>query len=531
MKVTVSEILQMEILTNAEVLAGEDKIDSRIRSVSVLEGVSGKEASLSVGRASELVITGFFHVKDNVEEQCRIVEALCEKKCTALIIMHVGEVIKAIDKAVIETAEKGGMVLISVPEGRYTSSDVAREITSELLYGDNFGNRLISNTVFHLLNFDKHRNFQEAIKVAAINNDFQIILLSEDFNAVLEVETRSGVSLEEIITMVRSRELNTSPVYTLVEVDGVLTYWGPVMINGEKHFMSIVDNEDSYSAAEITKLAEIIELAIGMWKYTPERDPKTEFIKSLRRGNTSVAYSLREDAGVKGDEILCTFFARGIETPEGRQIIAEFEKESKLRVVKVSEAEDTYGIIVGQNTGNLDELNGNRNLCNELFRKLKAEDKNASGENPIRIFHVLGVDGIEGAADAYRLISETWLFVQNVFPYKRVFTKYEMVLVSSCINIQQTGGFVKKNYMDLIEPFKEAGETKGRQLLETLETFVLDAGMNSAKTSDFMGIHTNTVQYRLKKINDILSVEITGNRVIPGLTIALALKRLERVAK
>ena len=53
--------------------------------------------------------------------------------------------------------------------------------------------------------------------------------------------------------------------------------------------------------------------------------------------------------------------------------------------------------------------------------------------------------------------------------------------------------------------------------------------MNSGKTAEFMGIHTNTVQYRLKRINDVLGVEITGNRVIPGLTIALALKRLERV--
>ena len=43
-----------------------------------------------------------------------------------------------------------------------------------------------------------------------------------------------------------------------------------------------------------------------------------------------------------------------------------------------------------------------------------------------------------------------------------------------------------------------------------------------------MDIHTNTVQYRLKKINEMLGVEITGNRVIPGLTMALALKRLER---
>ena len=42
---------------------------------------------------------------------------------------------------------------------------------------------------------------------------------------------------------------------------------------------------------------------------------------------------------------------------------------------------------------------------------------------------------------------------------------------------------------------------------------------------------TNTVQYRLKKINEILGAEITGNRVIPGLTIALALQRLESSGK
>jgi DNA-binding PucR family transcriptional regulator len=44
-----------------------------------------------------------------------------------------------------------------------------------------------------------------------------------------------------------------------------------------------------------------------------------------------------------------------------------------------------------------------------------------------------------------------------------------------------------------------------------------------------MGIHTNTVQYRLKRINDVLGVEITGNRVLPGLTIALTLNRLGKI--
>ena len=122
--------------------------------------------------------------------------------------------------------------------------------------------------------------------------------------------------------------------------------------------------------------------------------------------------------------------------------------------------------------------------------------------------------------------------MESVFPYKKVFSKYEMVLVSNCINIQLQGGHIKRNYVSLLEPFmKEMGENKARQLLDTLETFVLDAGMNSGKTAELMKIHTNTVQYRLKRINEVLGAEITGNRVVPGLTIALSLQRLEKVVQ
>ena len=80
------------------------------------------------------------------------------------------------------------------------------------------------------------------------------------------------------------------------------------------------------------------------------------------------------------------------------------------------------------------------------------------------------------------------------------------------------------------EPFeREVSVNKGKMLLETLSTFVLDAGMNSNKTAEFMNIHNNTVQYRLKKANDILGAEMTANRIIPGLTMALAIKRLEEI--
>ena len=138
---------------------------------------------------------------------------------------------------------------------------------------------------------------------------------------------------------------------------------------------------------------------------------------------------------------------------------------------------------------------------------------------------------LEDAAEAFNLIGESWHFVERVFPFKREFSKYELVLISNCIDVQVKGGRIKSTYVKLLSPFENiAGTNKAKQLMNTLETFVLDAGMSSSKTSKIMEVHANTIQYRLKRINEILGVDITANRVIPALTVALALKRMDKDA-
>ncbi|MCR5482612.1 MAG: PucR family transcriptional regulator [Clostridia bacterium] len=523
MKVSVKDCLQLDIFNAAKVIAGQRNLENRVKGVTVLEPTESKDIEMYIAQDGELVLAGFFGIRDNLQAQLEALSVLAAKGCSALVLFYTGFVSGEVHKELTEEAEKLGLPLIVMPDNKTISySAVIKSVMEKVLYGDNFSNRLISNTIYHLLNFEKYSSFQAAIREAAINNDFQLILLSEDFNPILSIETRHKATIAEAIRLGKERDVEKSAVYTMIDVNGVLTYWGPVMINGEKHFMFIVDNEDSYSAGEITKLAEIIELAMGMWKYTPERDAKAEFIKALKRGNKSLAYTLKEEANIDSDRIISVFYARGIETGDGTKAVAFFEKEEGITVMKITESEETYGIILANGKATSTGEPADKATCISLFNKLKEE-------KTVRIFHVTGVDGIEGAGDAYRLIGETWSFVQSVFPYKRVFTKYELALVSNCINIQLQGGYVKRNYLDLLDAFNDMGENKGKQLLETLETFVLDAGMNSAKTSEFMGIHTNTVQYRLKKINEVLGAEITGNRVIPGLTISLALKRLERV--
>ncbi len=524
MKLKVGKSLEFEVFKDAQVLAGEKGLDRIIRSISILESSEEDDVAKYMAHPGELVLTGFFSAKDNVEKQKNVIQQLGKAHSAGVVLFYVGSVVKKISPAVIEEAEKQNLPLILMPNRILpTPGDIITVLMSAIVNEDEFGNRLINNTVSHLLNFEKHSSFHEALREAAIKNEFQIVLLSEDFNPILTVETLHRTTIADAIRLgiTREKDVERSSLYTLLDVNGVLTYWGPIKISGEKHFMFIVDNDDKYTVAEINKLAEVIELAMGMWKYTPVRDAKAEFIKALIRGNKSLAYSLQKEAEIDPKDIICVFFARGIDKVLGAEVLSSFEEKSKLSLIRVNEGEETFGMIVAKELKEDDDQAAAKMNCVNLFANLK-ENKT------VRLFHVTGVDGIEGAGDAFRLISESWSFVQNVFPYKRVFTKYELTLVSNCINIQLQGGYVKKNYIELLDVFDEKTSNKGKQLMDTLETFVLDAGMNSSKTSEFLGIHTNTVQYRLKKINDLLGVEITGNRVVPGLTIALALKRLER---
>ena len=527
MKIAVNDCLSLEKMTPSILAAGRRNIGNRVRSVSVMDATDAERAVAENGVKEQLVLTSFVGLDNDIETKRDIVDALARAGIAALVVFHQKNGLTTLGDDVVKAAENMGLPLIVIPSDNPAQyRDVIEQVMDELRYGDNFRNGLINNTIYHLLDFEKHSNFQSALKEAALSNNFQVVLLSRDFNPILAIETRQKVTIEDAIRIGKNHDVEQSGIYTFIDVNGVLTYWGPISVNGEKYFLFIVDNEDNYSAGEISKLAEIIELAMGMWKYTPKRDVKAEFIKAMVRDNKSLAYSLKDEIGLDPDTILSVFTARGIENEEGNEIISRYESQESLEVMRVVDGEETSAVVVKHGESPEKDKFAQKMACLAMFDSLKEIGKT------VRIFHCTGINGIEGAGDAFRLIGETWTFVESVFPYKRVFTKYELALVSNCINLQVQGGHLKKTYIDLLEPFRrEMGENKAKQLLETLETFVLDAGMNSGKTSTFMGIHTNTVQYRLKRINEILGAEITGNRVIPGLTMALALKRLERVVK
>ncbi len=511
----------MDAFKGCVVHACPDKLSRRVRTVSIMDEDDLAMGVERNGVREQMVITHFWTSKDNAAAQAEAVRGLGNREVSALVVYLNDKGVRDIHPMVRQAAEEVSLPLISINDtGRITYTMLIDQVLDKILYGQNYSDNILNNTIFHLLNFEKHNTFPAALREAALHNKYQIVLMTEEFNPILTVETRHLVRIEDAVQTARKEDAFSMEGFTRVEIEEVVTYWGTITIENQKYILVIVDNEDNYSATEMTKLAQTIELAIGMWKYTPERDSRAEFIKSAVRGDVSFCHTLLDEAELRNMQFPGVFLIRDIDLNEVMDVISEFRKHYGFGVLTTYDENEIHGIIyieAGQDKGI-----AAKNAALEMYEALK------EGRREARIFHVTGLETLESAVDGFKMISRTVKFIQAVFPYKRVFSKYEMTMVNDCIYMQSGALMLRKMYLDLLEPFsREVSQNKGRLLLETLSAFVLDAGMNSNKTAEIMNIHNNTVQYRLKKANEILGAEMTANRIIPGLTMALAIKRLE----
>ncbi len=516
---TVKESLALPCFKDAKLLTKKVNTTKKVVSgISVLENTEKLDVQKTQFEKDELVLSSFF-VSWDVKIQKKMIKEFAEVRIAALLVTaSPGEEIAS---GILSFAEMLGVPIYDL-KGK-SSKDYANmiyEVTRKLKDDESFENRLITNTIFHLLDFEKHTNFQAAVRQAAIKNNFQLILLSEDFNPIFTVETQHNATIEDAIKLAieRGKEIEKSGIYTMIDVNGVLTYWGPVSIGGKKQYMFIVDNEESYSAAEITKLAEILELAMGMWKYTPERDLNGEFVKAMRRGNITLAYSLKEEAGFADYKVAGVFTVSGDNKEKYNKFFAHFEEQTDLKIIRTVDEEETAGIILTKE----DRMKaGAENILLEMFENSGRE----------YIYHVSGLENPESAVAGFKMINETSGFAGYVFPKKKIFSKFEMAVVSNCIEISMQGGAVKQNYLNLVASLRLSKELKDRQLFETMTTYMLDAALNIPDTAKLLDVHHNTVQYRIKRMRDILGVDITDGRVSPSLMIAVALSRMENVLK
>ena len=173
MKVTVSDCLGLEVFTPSILAAGRSGLSNRVRTVSVLDAPDADAAAAENGVKEQLVLTSFSGVRSD-DEKARIVTALGGAGVAGIVVFHLKGEAPAVPRKILSAADEAGLPLVLMPENNSAEYvDVLQQVIDKVFYGDNFRNGLINNTIYHLLDFERHSSFQSALKEAALNNEFQ----------------------------------------------------------------------------------------------------------------------------------------------------------------------------------------------------------------------------------------------------------------------------------------------------------------------------------------------------------------------
>ena len=159
MKITVRDCLELDAFKPCIVAAGRRNLDNVVRSVSVMDAGDVLTAVENNGVRDQIVLTSFYAMKDDVGMQAEVVRGLANCGIAGLVVFHAKNGITADDAETVEVAEAVGLPLMIIPNGNKAEySDAIEQIMDRIIVGENFNNNLINNTIYHLLNFEKHKS-------------------------------------------------------------------------------------------------------------------------------------------------------------------------------------------------------------------------------------------------------------------------------------------------------------------------------------------------------------------------------------
>lgn len=516
---TVRDCLKLQAFKGSKVLAGERGLDKKVTAVSVLEVSEIANDMSSLAKGNEIVITAFYSIKDDIEKQCNTIRTLSKRGEVAIVIFYVGIFLSKIDERVIKTAEEVGMPLICMPENRadINYASIITSVMEKVLYGDTFASRLISTTILNLLNFNNYDSFEEAIKDTVLKSNMQIVLINDMYEAIFSVETKNDVTIHEVIQCGIENQIDKSTSCTKLKVKNTITYWGPVKLyNEKKYYLLIVDNDEEYSQSEIYKFTEIVEIAIKMWKFNPTENLDSEFINAVKEGNRKVLYKIKDRENIKINQIQVIAEIINLKDKSKLFEIQDIVRSYGSRMFISNDNEFTYIILLKDGEAKINRKTADiyevmKNIKNLSFEAIFIEDRKID---------------LDMAKDFFEQVKALNKIVRVIYDKKSIFTKYELMFAKIVNSIEDNSNDIEM-YKSILKPLEENTIDDENVLLETLSSFVLDCHFNIPKTAEVLFMHTNTIQYRIKKIKSLLEVSSLDSSNIPFLSIALALKRIE----
>ena len=530
MSVTVANILTLPSMRGARVLGGRGGLNKIISSISVLESTDPAALIDSIFPndeffGSEIVITGFLNIQNDVDRQYANMLRLAEGGEVGLILFYVGVYMPRVDQRLIDLADEKDFVLISMPEGlpmlRY--SEVLGDVT-ECIYRDRMRNEsVVSEILARVSRLPAHQRTVDTV----------LKMLSDRISASVAL-TDSAHRVLNLIAWPRSIEPAVKAGLTELEAlpppeEAVPCGFLP---GGWMHRCLLEkDSEDSMElflmkegtaldAGLLAQAADVVRLSINIWGENHGDVAVHELVRAILQDEPIKMRRLAEIFHIDVASIHEMWILSGGDC-DFPQRLAAISSDIQSAVAGYYETAffDQYEGQLLLFLATPDSFSETERFSQELLALVEET------ENAVTITRCNGLKNTTDVRRAYLTHQEYLADTQAVFPLKRNFSLGDLEFARSCRSLVEQGEEVLRRCTALLEPLKCEHE----DLTDTLSVYLLDCESSVTQTAQRLYLHKNTIKYRLRRIADILGCRPDKMPESMKLYQAAAVRRLVRV--
>lgn len=547
MSVSVNEALSLEIFKNAKVVAGHKGLDNKISFVDVIEVPDFANWI----KKNTLLLTTAFATQKNEDKFIELVNTVVETGAAALGI-KVGRFIDAIPEKVLIIANQLNFPIIVLPlEVAY--SDIINSIFTSILN---------KQTTLLRLGDELHQHLNKMLLVggglnAVVDTLRQVInkpIFIENHNGDLLAFSATEDDLNVYISLTESRKLerenfevmkgesptlikNSSVNQILVPILAGRKIYGLLVIllkedDIEEFIMEAGKRSATVAALEIMKEKAIFETEIRL-----QRD----FIDELLSGWEDDEYSLIKRAREFGWDITKEFMVLKIDIENTRKkraskinskhdaqeekieiynLIKKVIKSNKISPI-IAQLRDCFVVILDvSNCLNETSISFTERMSGEIRQCIENHFPN------ICLTFGIGrpVKQIQKFNQSYQEASQALRIGKMVWGKGQIYNIEEMGVYRLLFSHKDTES-LKEFYNEWLERLVQYEKNTGTDLVQTLEQYY-NCNTNVMLTAEKLYIHRNTLNYRLKRIKEILELNIDEHETKICLSIALKIKNL-----
>ncbi len=488
MSLTVRKILGLPSMRGARLVAGEAAAERTVSSVSVLEYSTPNETQHQLFNAinfegNELVITAFANICNDTEAQKAVIRRLAEAGEIGILLYYVGTFVPSINPDVIACADSLNFALIEMPHSnslRY--SDAISEISEAIFKEESEDTNFVAEVLEDVsLLPTELRSVSTVLRILRDRLRASLILSDHD-NRIINIATFPHGRENELRERFESRSMDP----------GWYVYSANISGRGMKslRLTMIRENGSALLNHQIAMTVETLHLFLVIWSPNHGEAVIAELVRAILQDES---LKMRRLAALFNIDVksLDTMLVIRYRNDADRMLERVKEKLSPfLQRPVVDLYQGSIVLFLASCMGD-DVID---TVCSVLADKdclmIRAFNLNDTGE--VRKAFLEIQPSIELACRVYK---------------RNILNLVDVQLVNYFLSVLAKG---EDEIAKVLYPLKALEETEdASSLMDTLDTFILDADLSTLQTSRKMNVHNNTVKYRIRRISSLMHADIT----------------------